>query len=177
MKVAMGTLALLAVIGGALQIPGVDDGVTKFLAPTFAGSRLAQSVPSTGADWTGLIIGAVIAIAGISIAYRIWILAPGTSARVRERLSPLYTLFVNKWYFDELIDLLIVRPTLWFGRFADGVLERVVIGGGVTGGTTGIVRAGSAAVRRLQTGLLRYYAAAMIVGVSAVALYFLISST
>jgi NADH-quinone oxidoreductase subunit L len=177
MKVAMGTLALLAVIGGALQIPGVDDGVTKFLAPTFADSHLAHSLPSTGADWSGLIIGAVIALTGIAIAYRIWIVAPGTSTRVRERLSPLYTVFVNKWYFDELIDLLIVRPALWLGRFADTVLERVVITGGVTGGATGVVRAGSAAVRRLQTGFLRYYAAAMIVCLSAVALYFLISST
>ena len=51
-----------------------------------------------------------------------------------------------------------------------------MIGGGVTGGTVGVVRAGSALVRRAQTGFLRYYAAAMIVCVSGVALYFLISS-
>jgi NADH-quinone oxidoreductase subunit L len=57
------------------------------------------------------------------------------------------------------------------------VLERVVIGGVVTGGTTGIVRAGSAAVRRAQTGFVRYYAAVMVVCISGVALYFLISST
>ena len=63
------------------------------------------------------------------------------------------------------------------GRFADGVLERIVIGGTITGGTVGVVRAGSAAVRRLQTGYLRYYAAALIVGISAMTLYFLISST
>ena len=42
MKIAMGTLALLAIVGGVIQIPGVDDGVTKFLAPTFADSRLAH---------------------------------------------------------------------------------------------------------------------------------------
>jgi NADH-quinone oxidoreductase subunit L len=52
-----------------------------------------------------------------------------------------------------------------------------VISDGVTGGFVGAVRAGSAAVRRAQTGFLRYYAAAMILGVSCVALYFLISST
>ena len=38
------------------------------------------------------------------------------------------------------------------------------------------MRAGSAAVRRAQTGFLRYYAALMVVGLSGVALYFLISS-
>jgi NADH-quinone oxidoreductase subunit L len=52
-----------------------------------------------------------------------------------------------------------------------------VIGGVVTDGTTGIVRAGSAAVRRAQTGFIRYYAAVMLICISGVALYFLISST
>ena len=71
-----------------------------------------------------------------------------------------------------------MRPALWLGRFAESVLERIVVGGVLTGGTVGIVRAGSAAVRRAQTGFLRYYAARD--GRSAcsrVALYFLISAS
>ncbi len=177
MKLAMGALSLLAVIAGVLQIPGVDDVVTKFLDPTFADSKFAHVQVSTGSAWLGLVIGAAIAIAGITIAYRIWVAAPGTATRLREQVPALHRFLVNKWYFDELIDFLVVRPTLWTGRFANSVLERVVIGGAVTGGTTGIVRAGSAAVRRAQTGFLRYYAAAMVVCLSGVALYFLISAT
>ena len=57
------------------------------------------------------------------------------------------------------------------------MLERRLISGVLTGGTTGAVGALSAAVRRAQTGFLRYYAALMIVGLSGVALYFLISSS
>jgi NADH-quinone oxidoreductase subunit L len=177
MKVAMGTLMVLAVIAGVLQIPGVDDVVTKFLEPTFADSKFAHVEPSTGSAWLGLVIGAAIAVAGIAIAYRIWVVAPGTSTRVRERVPAVYRFLSHKWYFDELIDFLIVRPTLWFGRFTQNVLERVVITGAVTDGTTGLVRAGSAAVRRAQTGFLRYYAAVMVVCISGVALYFLISAT
>ena len=71
----------------------------------------------------------------------------------------------------------IVRPVQWLGRFADSVLERGVIAGGVTGGTLGLVRACSAAVRRAQTGFVRYYAAAVLLGISGLALYFLISAT
>ncbi len=89
----------------------------------------------------------------------------------------MYTFLWHKWYFDELIDFLIVRPALWVGRFAESVLERNLIAGGITGGVTGVVRAGSAAVRRAQTGFLRYYAALMVVGLFGVALYFLISSS
>jgi NADH-quinone oxidoreductase subunit L len=176
MKAPMGALALLAVVGGVLQIPGIDSGITRFLEPTFAGSRLAHLDPSTSSAWVGLVIGALIGLAGIGVAYRVWIAAPGTSARLQARFGALHTFFYNKWYFDELIDLIVVRPTQWLGRFAESVLERGVIAGGVTGGTLGVVRAFSAAVRRLQTGFLRYYAAAMLVGVFGMALYFLISA-
>ncbi len=177
MKVAMSVLAMLAVVGGVFQIPGVDHSIENFLAPTFATSHLAHIAVKTGPEWIGLVIGALIALAGITIAYRIWIAKPGTAARVQKRLPALHTFLYNKWYFDELIDVVVVRPVLWFGRVATSVLEPLVIGGGVTGGVTGVVRAGSAAVRRFQTGFLRYYAAAMVVGVAAIALYFLISST
>jgi NADH-quinone oxidoreductase subunit L len=176
MKVPMSILALLAVVGGVLQIPGVDSSINRFLAPTFADSHLARIDPSTSSAWVGLIIGAVIAVAGISIAYRIWVAGPGTAARLQARFGAVHTFLYNKWYFDELIDYTVVRPTQWLGHVAESVLERRVVAGGLTGGTLGVVRASSAAVRRLQTGFLRYYAAAMLVGVFAMTLYFLISS-
>jgi NADH-quinone oxidoreductase subunit L len=175
MKIAMGTLAVLAVVGGALQIPGVDNAITRFLAPTFAGSHLAGAEPSTGAAWVGLVIGAAIAVAGIAIAYRVWLLVPGTAARVREQLAPLYALFVNKWYFDELIDLTIVRPVAWFGQVAATVLDRTLVLDITTGGTVGVVGAVSAAVRRAQTGFLRYYVALMLLGMSGIVVYFLVA--
>ncbi|MDQ6803934.1 MAG: NADH-quinone oxidoreductase subunit L [Actinomycetota bacterium] len=175
MNAAMGTLALLALVGGALQIPGVDNAITRFLAPTFADSRLAASEPTTTAAWVGLVIGAAIAVAGIAIAYRVWVLAPGTAALVRERLAPLYRLFVNKWYFDELIDFIIVRPALRFGQVAETVIDRTLVAEGITGGTVGIVGAVGAAVRRAQTGFLRYYVALMLLGISGVVIYFLIA--
>ncbi|MGI8715172.1 MAG: proton-conducting transporter membrane subunit, partial [Solirubrobacteraceae bacterium] len=177
MKFPMAVLALLAVIGGTLQIPGVDRGVARFLSPTFAGSRLAQLDPSNGTEWVGLIIGAVIGLIGIAIAYRVWVVRAGTATELRERVPALHTFLYRKWYFDELIDFTVVRPVQWAGRFAESVLERGVIGGGVTGSSTGAVRAASAAVRRAQTGFLRYYVALMIVGLAGMALYFLIEAT
>jgi len=176
MKIAMSTLAVLALIGGVLQIPGIDDAITKFLDPTFADSKYAHTEVATAPAWVGLVVGALIAIAGISIAYRIWVARPGTSLRLRERFTGVYVFLSHKWYFDEIIDTLIVRPVLWLGRLVDTTGERGVIGG-VTDATAGAVRATSAAVRRTQTGFLRYYAALMIVCVGGVALYFLISST
>ena len=88
----------------------------------------------------------------------------------------LYTLFVNKWYFDELIGALVVRPAAAAGRFARDTFERVFVDETLVGGATGIVRAGSAAVRAAQSGFVRYYAALLILGVTGVGFYFLLQS-
>ncbi|HEX3801526.1 MAG TPA: NADH-quinone oxidoreductase subunit L [Solirubrobacteraceae bacterium] len=179
MKVAMGLLSILAVVGGLVQLPGVDHVITTFLAPALSDAPLAAAShePSTGTAWAGLIIGAVIGLVGITLAYTMYVARPGTATKFQAALPWLHKFLVNKWYFDELIDLTVVRPALATGRFTQSVLERIVISGAVTGGVTGAVRSGSAAVRRAQTGFLRYYAAAVVLGLSAVVLYFLISST
>jgi NADH-quinone oxidoreductase subunit L len=177
MKIAMSALAILALVGGALQIPGVDDAVTRFLEPAFADSRLAHIAAGTGPAWIGLVIGALIAVAGIATAYRIWVREPVITTMLRDRFAAVYVFLANKWYFDELIDVVVVRPALWLGGAIGSIFERTLIGGVVTGGPVEVVRAGSAAVRRAQTGYLRYYAAAMVLCMFGVALYFLVSSS
>jgi NADH-quinone oxidoreductase subunit L len=177
MKVAMSILAVGATVGGLIQIPGVDSVVERFLSTTFADSRFAATHISTGSAWVGLVIGGLVGVVGIGAAYRIWIRSPAIAVALRQRLSGVYEFLSHKWYIDELIDFLIVRPSLWLGRLIDFVLERTLIGGVVTGAPLGTVRAGSVAVRRAQTGFLRYYAAAMVICLSGVAAYFLVASS
>jgi NADH-quinone oxidoreductase subunit L len=176
MKAAMAALAALATIGGLVQVPWVDSAVEKFLEPSFADSTL-QLEPTDALTAFGLVLGTVLGVTGIFIAYRVWVVAPGTSERVRERFAFLHRLFVNKWYFDELIDLVVVRPWAWLGRFGQQTFERVVVNGVFVGGTSGIVKAGSAAARALQNGFLRAYAALLVLGLVGVAFYFLIQSS
>ncbi len=177
MKIAMGTLAVLATIAGALQIPGVTEAIHNFLAPTFEGSKYFDSLnPSVGFEYIGLACGAVIGLTGIFIAWQIWVRRPGTSAALQQRFKPIYELLVNKWYFDELFDVAIVRPMAWIGRFAQNTFERLFVDGALVGGSSLLVRAGSAAVRAAQSGLLRSYAALLVLGVTGVALYFLLQS-
>ena len=120
MKVAMSVLAIGAVGAGLVQIPGVDDVIVNFLRPTFAGSPLYEPHTKDGLLVFGLVLGTVLGLAGSRSPT-----ASGSSSRAsrstaRERFAPLYELFVNKWYFDELIDLAIVRPAAAAGRFATG---------------------------------------------------------
>src|SRR4051794_27790135 len=176
MKIAMGALAVLAIVGGFIQIPGVTNALHNFLEPTFADSQLyADLEPSEKAAWFGLAVGAVISVAGITLAWRLW----GDDrlpVGIRERFSGLHRFFVHKWYFDEAIDTLFVRPGAWVGRFAASTFERVVVNGALVGGTSGLVGALSAAVRGLQSGYLRYYAALLLVGLTGISAYFLISA-
>jgi NADH-quinone oxidoreductase subunit L len=176
MKVAMTVLAIGAVGAGLVQVPGVDDVIVNFLRPTFASSPLYEPHTKDGLLIFGMVLGTVLGLSGIAIAYRIWVKQPSIAVTARERFAPLYELFVNKWYFDELIDLAIVRPATAVGSFAMGTFERVFVQDTMIGGTTGLVRAGSAAVRAVQNGFLRYYAALLVIGVAGVGFYFLLQA-
>ena len=174
MAAAMGPLALLAIVGGALGIPGVTDTLEHFLEPTFADSRFIETHPSESAEWIGLAVGGAIALLGIAIAFLVYLRRPGTTAALQRRLAPLHTFLAHKWYFDELNDRLFVHPAAAFGRFGRGVVESAFVQGVLVGGATGVVRAGSSFARAIQSGYLRAYALLLFVGLGGMALYFLI---
>jgi NADH-quinone oxidoreductase subunit L len=177
MKLAMGALAVLALIGGIPQIPSVTDELHTFLEPTFHDSSLYEELdPSGTLTWIGLAAGTVIALTGIFIAYTLWVRQPERPRALMGRLAPVHRFFVNKWYFDEAIDVVFVRPAAWTGRFARTTFERLVVDGALVGGATGTVRLASAAVRRVQTGYLRYYAALLLMGITSLGAYFLIAA-
>jgi NADH-quinone oxidoreductase subunit L len=176
MRIAMAVLAVGSVGIGLVQIPKVDFLIDDFLKPSFADSSLYATRTHDGLLVLGLVLGTVLGLTGIAIAYRVWVQRPGLAAAIRQRAPALYELFLNKWYFDELLDRLVVRPTAAAGRFARDSVERRVIDEGIDGGTTGLVRAGSAAVRAAQNGFVRYYAALLVLGVAGVGFYFLLQS-
>ncbi|HMJ97631.1 MAG TPA: NADH-quinone oxidoreductase subunit L [Thermoleophilaceae bacterium] len=177
MKAAMGPLALLAIVGGVVSIPGVSDILEKFLEPTFRDSRFHDTAPTDGAEVLGLVAGGVISILGIGLAWWVYVRRPGTAARARERFGWLHGFLVNKWYFDELYDAIFVRPVASFGGFGRRVIETDFVQGTIVGGATGAVRVGSSVARAIQTGYLRAYALLLLLGVAGLTLYFLINSS
>ena len=129
MKIAMSVLGFFALFAGLLQIPGVDEVITKFLDPSFENSIYAGLHPTVSESWQGLAEGGVISIIGISFTYWLYRVKPDVPGMLQKRFSVLHKLFVNKWYGDEIIDFLIVRPVLAFGRFCSNTFERYVIDG------------------------------------------------
>ena len=177
MRVAMAVLGVGALIGGLIQIPGVDDVVHSFLEGTFESSSLYNTVePSTLDSWIGLAVGGAISIVGIALAYFCYVARPGTTARLIERFGALHSFLLNKWYFDELIDALIYRPTIAIGRFCNAVFERFVIQG-IVDGAVDVVKGVGAVVRGAQSGFVRAYALLVIGGFAALGIYFLVVSS
>jgi NADH-quinone oxidoreductase subunit L len=113
-------------------------------------------------------------VGGFLLALYIYVLRPGTATRIAKANPLLYRFLLNKWYFDELYDLIFVRPALWLGRLfwrgGDGwIIDRL--------GPDGIsVRVADAAQRviKLQTGYIYHYAFAMLIGVAALITYYLL---
>ena len=70
----------------------------------------------------------------------------------------------------------VVKPTAALGLFARNTFERLFVDETLVGGSTGLVRAGSAAVRAAQSGFVRYYAALLVLGVAGVGFYFLLQT-
>jgi NADH-quinone oxidoreductase subunit L len=169
-------LALLSIFGGVVQIPGVSDVISKFLEPTFADSPFADFDVSSGNEALALIVGAVTSLIGIGIAWVLWMERPGITVDLVRRLPRLHIFLQHKWYFDELYEFAIVRPLRALGNWTSNVFERVVVQG-MVGTTETAVRAGNSLVRVVQTGVLRYYALLLMIGVGGLALYFLVVSS
>src|SRR5690349_12485422 len=53
---------------------------------------------------------------GWGIAAYMYLLHPEIAPRLARQHQGLYRFLLNKWYFDELYDLILVRPALWVGR-------------------------------------------------------------
>jgi NADH-quinone oxidoreductase subunit L len=123
-----------------------------------------------------MLAGGILSVAGIAIAYYLYIFAPGSTLRIRDRARGLHDFLFHKWYFDELLDALVYRPVVAFGRFSNDVFERYVVNGVVLFTSEG-VRGMTDTVRSAQSGFVRSYALLVVAGIAGLGLYFLIASS
>jgi NADH-quinone oxidoreductase subunit L len=104
---------------------------------------------------------------GIAVAYWMYIRDRRVPERLAARHQPLYRFLLNKWYFDELYDWALVRPSMWLGRLLwKGGDGRVIDGFGPDGVSATVIRVTKRVVT-LQTGYVYHYAFAMLIGVAA----------
>jgi NADH-quinone oxidoreductase subunit L len=111
---------------------------------------------------------------GAFVAWYMYIRAPGTANALARANPLLYSFLLNKWYFDELYDLIFVRPAFWIGRLLwRGGDERVIDGFGPDGIAARVIDVTNRVVR-LQTGYVYHYAFAMLIGVAVIITWYLV---
>ena len=106
-------------------------------------------------------------VLGLFGAWYTYIRNPGFADQVAENFRVLYDFLLHKWYFDELYNILFVRPAFAFGRLFwkagdEGTIDRFG-----PNGLAAVVAGGSRISARLQSGYIYTYAFVMLIGLTA----------
>jgi NADH-quinone oxidoreductase subunit L len=167
MRLPLVILAVAAFAGGILDLPWAHhDSFANWLNPVFAGSLYNDHL-GAGGEWALALTDAAAAVIGIIIAVALW---RGANVN-RPALEPAFLQRV--WYWDDLYDAVIGRPSQKLASFLAWVVDTRVIDGAVNG-AAGLVRSGGSEARKLQTGYVRNYALGIAIGMAAV-IVFLVS--
>ena len=119
------------------------------------------------------VLPTVMMVIGFMVAWRFYIQRPELPVELARQQAPLYKFLLNKWYFDELYDVIFVKPTMWLGRFLWKKGDGWLIDGFGPDGVSRWVLTVTRDVVKLQTGYLYHYAFAMMVGVAAFITWFM----
>ncbi len=110
---------------------------------------------------------------GFAISYIFYISRPYLPVELANQQPMLYQFLLNKWYFDELYDLIFVRPAKRLGRFLWKKGDGLVIDGFGPDGVSARVLDVTRNVVKIQTGYLYHYAFAMLIGVAGLITWFM----
>ncbi len=115
----------------------------------------------------------VMMVIGAYISYVFYIQRPYLPVELASQHPMLYQFLLNKWYFDELYDLIFVRPAKWIGYMLWKKGDGFVIDGLGPDGVSARVLDITRNVVKIQTGYLYHYAFAMLIGVAGLITWFM----
>ncbi len=171
MTIPLIVLAILATVGGWVNLP---DGIlwgnafVRFLAPVVG---TFKPILEEGAISRSLPLAAPII--GILFAYILYIRLPGIPFLLAWRLKPAYDLLLNKYYIDEVYNLIVTRPLFWISQ---NVLNRAIdtyMIDGAAEGTGLAVETGGQVARRAETGNVQHYAFVYLLGALGIVAYYM----
>ncbi len=167
MTIPLMILAVLSIVAGWVGLPhGVlwGDAWGHYLAPVLASHEaLGHHEIAGGTVLLLTVVTTGVALGGIGLAYSFYLKSPGTADRLAERFHGIYVLLWNKYWIDELYDRLFITPYVIFSKFFWKVVDSMLIYGVVNGVGIAVGKT-SDAWRRLESGNVQHYAAAMMVG-------------
>ncbi|MGD1009789.1 MAG: NADH-quinone oxidoreductase subunit L [Candidatus Aminicenantales bacterium] len=157
-------LAVLSALAGFIGLPAVvgekADLFGRFLEPVV---RAANLPFPEAIEWNLILVSTAAAVGGLFIAYLFYIrylLIPGQLAA---RAPWIYRVLVGKYYIDEIYDAVIVRPAVRGSELVYAQFDLKIIDGALDGSASAANLAGLG-LSRLQTGLIKDYALAFLLG-------------
>jgi NADH-quinone oxidoreductase subunit L len=164
-------LAVLSVVGGLWQVPGLTRAFSDWLAPIVYGATPMLD-PSTTNEWIATILGTVLGLTGFLIATLIW-----SHGRTRPVAAPraLVVLSERRFFFDEAYTYAFYLPAVATATFLRRYIERPVflLPLDAVGAFAGLV---SRSLSPLQNGIVRTYATVFALGVAGLVLYFMVQA-
>ena len=164
----VGVLAVLAVVGGWLQIAGLWHPFDHWLdSIAFGREGLSLVEPTVTQDYVTSVLAVALGLAGVYVAWVFY----GARKRPVPRSEGFQDVLEHKFYFDELYDLIFYKPAVLLTRGLRRGVEEPLIGGSISGVTAG-ARETAGVVGGAQTGYLRSYALAIALGVAVLVVVF-----
>jgi NADH-quinone oxidoreductase subunit L len=177
MLIPLGFLAAGSVLAGQFYPVFSDHGVKGFFRESLnfgKGNTVLEDMHHVPLQIG--ILPTVMMVVGFLIAWQFYIRRPDIPVELARTHEVLYKFLLNKWYFDEIYEVIFVRPVKWLGRAlwkgGDGWLIDGFGPDGVSARVLDITRN----VVRLQTGYLYHYAFAMLIGAAAFITWFMFSA-
>jgi NADH-quinone oxidoreductase subunit L len=156
-------LAALSIVGGVLDLPWIHhDSLAGFLSPTF-GYVAPGGQADTLAQYGLALVDVAAAVIGLVAAYSIW-------RNISESSRYESSFLEHVWHWDDFYDATIGRPLTDVAQFEEDVIEPKVIDGAVTGLAVSVRRSGEG-LRKVQSGFVRHYALATVLGLAVVIVY------
>ena len=175
MLIPLGVLATGAVFAGFLfhnQFVEAAEGAAFWAGSLAFDEHLMHAIHEVPL-WVKL-SSTVAMLTGLGTAIFLYFFGKDRPARLAATFSPLYQFFFNKWYFDELYNLIFVRPAFWLGRLFwktgdEGTIDRFG-----PNGIASVIASGSGVMKRFQSGYLYTYALVMLLGLAAAATWIIV---
>ncbi len=144
----------------ALEAAGLAGGQVSVVAPP------AEAAEPAGMMLLHALTGwpVLIALAGLLLAWWLYVKSPRTPKKLADSLRAPYTLLLHKYYVDELYNAAIIRPLLWIStNVLWHVVDETVIDGTVNG-VARVARESGSELREIQSGNARSYATWVVIG-------------
>lgn len=159
MTIPLVVLAIFAAFIGFVGSPLMNHAFQKFVFFESAGG--AAELHSNNLVMQ---ISTLVSLLGIGLAYVFYIMGHKIlPAMVRAQFAPLYRLLLNKYYVDEMYDVLFVKPCLKICKISFSFDASVI--DGMVNGTARLVQLCSRILRPIQTGLIQNYLLIQVLGI------------